>query len=276
MPSNGLISPKKLERVIDRIRFGIRELLLRKVEIVSHCLSLQFICESRLEVFRVKTIFNKEPGTIDWLKKEIQDGDVFYDIGANIGLYAIFAGKIGKGNTKVVAFEPHARNFVSLTRNIVANGLTEVVTPSSIALSDRTEVLPFRIAPGETGVSGSQLVINSELKRTELHEIKLGTPIDAMIDSNWLPIPTLIKIDVDGLELQILAGMKKLLAHKKKPRAIQIEINPGERIKIHDFMIEHGYRDDIVHFSAGGQRKLDRGRTIDQIAYNVIFRPEDP
>ena len=79
---------------------------------------LKFDCDSPVETWRVTTLFTKEPGTIAWLDKEVKEGDVLFDIGANIGLYSVYAASKG---AKVYAFEPHIINAAKLLLNTSLN-----------------------------------------------------------------------------------------------------------------------------------------------------------
>jgi tRNA G37 N-methylase Trm5 len=69
---------------------------------------------------RVDRMFNKEPETIAWINS-MNQRSIFYDIGANIGLYTIYAAV--KRQCSTYSFEPHAANFKSVIENIEANKL---------------------------------------------------------------------------------------------------------------------------------------------------------
>ena len=74
--------------------------------------------------YRYKTLFTKEPETIEWIDNFKKDS-VFYDIGANVGLYSIYA-SISK-NSKVFSFEPSFFNLELLARNIYSNKINNKV-----------------------------------------------------------------------------------------------------------------------------------------------------
>ena len=75
-----------------------------------------------LNRYRHNTFFTKEPETLQWMDGFAQDA-VFYDIGANVGLYSIYAAK--KRNAQVYSFEPSFFNLEFLARNVYKNNLTE-------------------------------------------------------------------------------------------------------------------------------------------------------
>ncbi len=77
----------------------------------------QLIAGNSLEEYRCDTFFTKEPETVQWIETFINDHDIFYDIGANIGIYSIYSGIIHP-NLRVFSFEPFRRNFIRLLQNI--------------------------------------------------------------------------------------------------------------------------------------------------------------
>ena len=82
--------------------------------------------------YRHKTFFSKEPETIKWID-EFKKGSTFFDIGANIGLYSIYAAEVK--NSSVYAFEPSFFNLEFLARNIYYNKLVQKISIIPIALS---------------------------------------------------------------------------------------------------------------------------------------------
>ena len=64
----------------------------------------------------------KEPFTVEWIERSIKPGDVFYDIGANVGAYSLIAAKVTGNGARIFAFEPSAATFHDLSRNILHNG----------------------------------------------------------------------------------------------------------------------------------------------------------
>ena len=86
-----------------------------------------------LNRYRHKTFFTKEPETLQWMDSFAQNA-VFYDIGANVGLYSIYAAK--KRNAQVYSFEPSFFNLEFLARNVYMNNLTENIFIFPVALND--------------------------------------------------------------------------------------------------------------------------------------------
>ena len=81
---------------------------------------LFLVVSSKIEVKRVKTFESREPETIDWVE-QFQENSIFYDIGANIGTYTLFAAAQHGKKIKTYSFEPNALNFSTLNHNIKLN-----------------------------------------------------------------------------------------------------------------------------------------------------------
>lgn len=109
------------------------------------------------ELDRLNTFFTKEPETISWIETLIQPKDVFYDIGANVGVFSLFAGIFHKKLVKVFAFEPCYHNFNTLCRNTIVNDLRGVITPFCLAASDRTSFDVLNVISDISGSSGHRV-----------------------------------------------------------------------------------------------------------------------
>lgn len=231
-------------------------------------MSLTFVQDTPLEQWRVKTLATKEPGTIAWLD-ELQPGDVFYDIGANVGIYTIYAAEKVGPTGHVYAVEPHLANAVSLLKNIAANGFQDRVTVACVALCDVDYWGAFHYRDLTAGASGSQLgnAIGEDGRpfTPVLTEYKHSIRLDHLA-TDWRR-PTAIKIDVDGRELHILCG-----AYALRPASWQIEVHPGHADAI-AWRCEHvGYRQAQIHYTSHGQKQIDKGADPATVTANVIYR----
>jgi hypothetical protein len=106
--------PNILLKKWNGLLFGLRQALTRGVELVDGALRYRFRCGNLREYSRYVKMFIKEPGTCEWIDREVKPGDVFYDIGANIGVYSIMAARRVGETGRVFAFEPHSGNFSRL------------------------------------------------------------------------------------------------------------------------------------------------------------------
>jgi len=226
---------------------------------------------------RANSLANKEPGTIRWLDNNLKEDDIFYDIGANVGIYTLFAANRLSDKGKIVAFEPHAPNFNTLIENILLNDMGQRTIPVSFALGDSNKIQPFLYRNIESGSSGSQLsespASNSEKIQalTQLTELKQTYTLDSLVKDKVILPPDLIKIDVDGNELNIVKGMTILLKSTNKPRSVQIEVDPELKRDVLKEMEACGYKVDHLHFTRKGQQLIDQGHSPDAYPHNIVF-----
>ena len=184
--------------------------------------------------WRVDSLFTKEPDTIEWIKG-FQPGEVFVDIGANVGMYTIWAAKTR--GVRTFSFEPESQNYALLYRNIVMNGLTEDVVAYCLALSDTTSYSLLHLSQFQLGGSchsfGEMIDHRLEYRDTKLAQGCISTTLDTLVADGVLPVPNHIKIDVDGLEHKVLAGCRDALAdHRLKSVLVEINTNLEPHRKI--------------------------------------------
>lgn len=218
-----------------------------------------FVCDDPLEVWRANTITEKEPGTIAWIQT-FALGDVFYDIGANIGVYTLLAAKQVGPTGHVVACEPHLPNAVALLRNVEASGFTDRVSVVAAAVDEHEGWKTFAYRSSRTGSSGSQIGRpGCEVKRTiSVHSLF----------SEFVPA-THIKVDVDGNEPGIVKGMRGAL---HGTRSVQIETEPQHRPWLYQFFKDEGFQVEGVHYTSNGQHAIDHGADPATVIANTIFR----
>lgn len=175
--------------------------------------------------WRVETMYTKEPDTVSWIKS-LSSGQVFYDIGANIGLYTLLAAKQG---LKVFAFEPESQNFAVLIRNLAMNKLErEQAVAFPFCISDMPTVDTLRlsslIAGGSCHSFGSDLNFKKEQKEWAYQQGTVGFSLDGLVFEIGMPQPTHIKVDVDGFEDKVLGGATRVL---EKVQSILVEMDSG-------------------------------------------------
>jgi FkbM family methyltransferase len=276
--STGFERPSGAKKLVLKLMQSLRRALLTEVRLKDRQFDTIFRCETQIEASRPMGLWIKEEGTMRWLDDELHAGDVFMDIGANIGIYTIAAAHRVGPSGKVYAFEPHKVNVLALMRNVAANGFHDRVAVFSCALSDRPSVAQFNYSSIIGGSIGSQFGHARKAgKETEFapvaREMVLGTSIDALLADQTIEPPGFIKIDVDGNELAIVQGMKTLLTGPSRPRAVQVQMNVGEHDAIKQFFAACRYEQAAIHFTTAGKKAAARGVPMSEIAYNAIFRP---
>jgi len=154
--------------------------------------------------------------SMNYLVKNLKKNSVFIDVGAGIGEHSILAaGKITQG--KIVAFEPDIKIFDTLKANIRLNNLDKIVDAEQLVVTQTNALVGF-----ETQKT-SELNKISFAKKTKKQK---AVSLDNYCQKNKIDRINLLKIDVEGAELLVLKGSKKLLINKKIEKII-LELNPG-------------------------------------------------
>lgn len=182
---------------------------------------------NRMEWCRARSYSTKEPDTLKWINS-FSPGDVLFDVGANIGVYSLYAGKFFNEKVKVFAFEPESLNYARLNQNIFINKLQDTIIPYCLAIDDKTRFETFYISDFINGAS--QHSFNNKIDVVKHKQGMIGVSMDDLVFEFGFDFPTHIKIDVDGNETLILNGMKKVLMEKKL-KTVLIEINDLEESK---------------------------------------------
>jgi FkbM family methyltransferase len=258
------------------VRFGVRRRLGRRISVEIDGKALLYECDSFVDAWRVRTMLEKERGTIEWIRTEVRKGDVFYDVGANMGIYVPLAASVVGERGRVYAFEPHVGNAHTLLKNVRLNKLAHLVTVVTSALNDRGGFLPFNYYSDVSGSSMSQLNDSRDDNDREFTpvftELKYATTIDLLIATEVIKAPQHIKIDVDGNELLILRGMRELLNGPDRPRSIQVEVNLRYRDALFAFMEDVGFSLAYRHYTSAGDARIQAGITEGEVSYNAVFR----
>ena len=126
----------------------VNQCMQRTQRINHQGLEMCFSVPNELNHFRVTTFATKEPETLEWIDG-LPEGCVLWDIGANVGLYTVYAALRRKCH--VVAFEPSVFNLELLARNLYLNKIHDKVTLLPLALSDRMGSNLLRMTTTEWG-----------------------------------------------------------------------------------------------------------------------------
>jgi FkbM family methyltransferase len=141
-----------------------------------------------------------EPETSALLDLLVTDADVFYDIGANWGWYAILIASRASFRGSVHAFEPFPSNFSDLASTVKQAGLDRRIIAHEVALADREGRMNMGFSDGiQSGLA--------RLGESGGTEVRI-----ARLDDLGLPAPSVIKIDAEDHELEVLAGASETIA----------------------------------------------------------------
>lgn len=150
-----------------------------------------------------------EKSEIEFVRKSLKEGDVFFDIGANGGFYTIIAAKQVGSTGHVFAFEPGLRELSLLHRNIEINNLSNV-TIIKQAVTNRKGTTKFGVS--RDGAMNSLSKTNHPEQQIEEWQTVKTISIDEFMQEFNIPKINFIKIDVEGAEKLVLEGAKKLLS----------------------------------------------------------------
>jgi len=234
---------------------------------------INFFVPNQLTQYRVDSFFTKEPETLEWIDNFMDNKNIiFWDIGANVGLYSIYAA-IKFNNIKVYSFEPSTSNLRVLSRNISINNLYNKIFINQFPLTNTNKghQLMMESNFSEGGALHSYgKNINYEGKKLDIKNnyMLLGFSINYLIKNLNFEIPDYLKIDVDGLEHLILEGGNQFL-NDEKIKSISIEINENyqEQLnKVKDLMHSFNYK-----FIKKNQTKFIKISPEYQNSFNYIF-----
>lgn len=155
-----------------------------------------------------------EAGIVSAFKKILHEGDTFLDIGANIGFLSLVAACIVDKSGLVYAVEPHPFTYKILEKNICLNGFKNIFS-MNIALGK--EISEEKIYNRINISRGSASLIRPMNVSEELGVPVRVSSIDILIEKGQIQLPNLIKIDVEGFELEVLKGAKILLNSSHAP-----------------------------------------------------------
>jgi FkbM family methyltransferase len=199
---------------------------------------VNIIIDSLFELRARLTSGAAEPELVDYIKA-FSRGSIFYDIGANVGTFSIYADKMDNG-ISVYAFEPNAFSFAKLVKNVHLNHCENVnVFPIAISNVSKCDVL--YIPSTELGTATCQFGDKNYLKDGfEVSHGIFGSTIDDLVFNHNFPKPDYIKIDIDGLEMQVIEGMKKLLS-LSCIQSIFVEVNGHQEKEIANVLKPYGF-----------------------------------
>lgn len=242
----------------------LQKAMSKSTKISHNEIELTFSTPNPLTKWRATTFSEKEPETLEWIDN-METGSIIWDIGANVGIYSIYAAKAI--NATVYAFEPSIFNLELLGRNITNNKVVENVFIVPIALSDKNGFNLMRHTNTDWGGALSSFGAQTDQdgkKFSAINKYKtLGLKPDDLMDQEIFRQPDHIKLDVDGIEHLILAGSQKVLSNVK---SILVEIND-------DFLIQQETAKKLLNESGFKQKKKQKSifNSKDQNISNQIW-----
>ena len=154
----------------------------------------------------------------------VRAGDVFYDVGANVGFFSVIAARFVGPSGSVCAFEPVAENVVAIRKNAALNSFNHLrAFEVAVGATGREQELFLTEWDGGSSLSTSAVRPSEPASRRTVRVV----PLDDFIAAEKLPCPTFVKIDVEGAELEALQGMERTIS-EAKPKLLY-EVDDGDR-----------------------------------------------
>ena len=168
---------------------------------------------------------------------KIRREEVVIDVGAHIGLYALYAAKKGK---LCIAIEPCSKNFEHLLRNIQINGLDNLIALNYAAWNSDEDRVPL-YGPSQKNADNVLSIDREHLLRelsengAKIYEYVETRTIDSILDEIGINKVDWVKIDVEGAEVEVLQGMKKCLRDNPNLK-ILIEVQKENEAKVNSLL----------------------------------------
>jgi FkbM family methyltransferase len=216
----------KLSKLLGiRVDLNVFHQLGQNLDLTQRHGDLIFHAEHKTPYLRGCRLYSKEPDTIYWIDNLMKSGDVFFDIGANIGVYSLYAAQRG---IRVFAFEPHSSSFDCLNHNVRLNNFSDAITTLPLSLHNQTGLSELYLSDHQSGKSGHAFSapINQDNEPFEevYRQSSIGYRLDELIEDFCISIPNHIKVDVDGNEPFVLEGLGRVL-HDVRLLSLMIEGN---------------------------------------------------
>lgn len=175
----------------------------------------------------------------EWVLKNIvkYHSKVIFDVGANIGSYTKMIKK-HYPDSQVYSFEPHPKTFKNLTQNIQSEKYVHTINSAIGSKEGNLELYDHKGLEGSEHASLDKNIFEKMYKtEIEVHHVKVET-IDSFCRNNQIKIITFLKIDVEGLEMEVLKGAKQMIANGSI-ECIQFEFNTNNaftKTSLNDFL----------------------------------------
>ena len=246
------------------------EKLHPRCEVVHGSTRMVFATPTTFTKWRVDGIYSKEPCTLEWIAS-FEPDDVLVDVGANVGMYSIWAAATRK--VRVFAFEPESQNYALLNRNILLNQLQKHIKAYCIALSDHHGLTDLHMADLRPGGSNhtvdEALDYKHEPMKTAFEQGCIAFRLDELVESKAIPVPNHIKIDVDGIEPKVVAGAANVL---KNPAMRSLLIETNLNLDDHRQMVQELSNLGFKHDPDQVQRAMRKDGPFTGVAEHVFRR----
>jgi FkbM family methyltransferase len=180
-----------------------------------------------------------EPETQEALIDHVHTGDVVFDVGANAGYFTLLGSRLVGPAGRVVAFEPLPRALELLRRHVALNALENVQIVDA-AVSDRDGEALFR----DDSFTMGRLTDDGDIR------VRL-VALDPLCAAGELPLPDVLKIDVEGAELDVLEGARGLLTERHPVLVLSTHGRASHEAAC-ELLSSLGYRHELIDSGVAG------------------------
>lgn len=214
--------------------------------------SAQFLVDTLSELTITKSILKTERPVFDDLFANLRPDDVFFDVGAHLGVYTCLVGDVLEDG-HIVAFEPHHSNAERLKENVDLNDINATIYRR--ALSDETGTSAFAVTEGK--------VVDQPGNQDHALAVDDGVQVpvargDELIERREVAVPNILKIDTEGAELDVLRGFERVL-EQEECRLVYCEVHlpgggphsvqefGGSPAEVHELLENHGFDVEVIY-----------------------------
>jgi FkbM family methyltransferase len=176
-----------------------------------------------------------EPPLTSFIAERLQPGDVFIDVGANVGYFTLQAAKLVGESGAVVAIEASPRIFAALKSNVSLNGASNVRCVN-MAVADRDATLQLYAGPADNK-GGTTLIVENTAGSTLECEIA-ARPLGGIVTPEEWRRARLVKIDVEGAEGAVTEGLRPLLQQGRSDLEVVMEVTP-RTLQLQGYSADH-------------------------------------
>ncbi len=188
-----------------------------------------FDANEELHLLRANLLASKEPETLAWIDS-FAPKEVLFDIGANIGVFSVYAAL--HRDCDVYAFEPEAKNYACLSKNLYLNRLGRRVKALNLGLHDRSAIEFLQLHGLESGAALHALGEPVDWRKNrfvpKFEQSVMAFTLDEFMERFGVPQPNHVKLDVDGNEPKILQGGRRTFSNPAL-KSLLIEMNENDR-----------------------------------------------
>ena len=198
---------------------------------------LAFAVLGRTSAFRARGLLTKQQGTIAWIDT-FRPGSVFWDIGANVGSYALYAAL--RRDIRVVAFEPAAVNYFLLAANCELNAFGEHLDCLQIGVGGSKSLGHLEVSQFEPALSFS--FRGKGQRPLSSRQACLILSMDQLVEEYAIPCPNYVKIDVPAMTEAIISGGTRTL-QRSELRELHVEASETSKggRRLVELLGHHGF-----------------------------------